>query len=57
MLAASSSRQVPLGSGITVAEGGLALDSLGEILSVDWFAAAETLPGAIRDVERALLDR
>ena len=57
MLAASSSRQVPLGSGITVAKGGLALDSLGSILSVDWSMAAETLPGAIRDVERALLDR
>lgn len=57
MLAASSSRQVPLGTGATVGPGGLNLDSLGSIMTIDWNAAAETLPGAIKDVERALLDR
>jgi ABC-type Fe3+ transport system substrate-binding protein len=57
MLAASSSRQVPLGSGTRVGEGGLDLPSLGKLLPIDWSAAAQTLPGAIKDVERALLDR
>lgn len=57
MLAASSSRQVPLGKGTRVGPGGLDLNSLGNVMTIDWSAAAETLPGAIKDVERALLDR
>jgi len=57
MLAASSSRQIPLNRDAKVPVGGLALEDLGRTLPVNWDAAADTLPGAIRDVERALLDR
>ena len=57
ILAASSSRQVPLNADAKVPAGGLALNDLGPLLPLNWDAAADTLPGAIRDVERVLLDR
>ena len=56
LLAASSSRQVPLIPGTSVPVGGLSIEDL-DPLVIDWDDAADALPAAIQEAERYLLDR
>ena len=55
LLAASSSRQVPLIPGTSVPVGGLSIEDL-DPLVIDWDDAADALPAAIQEAERYLLE-